>query len=176
MGVKAVLNWLIGKLPASRCSALPANGPSTENTYMYAMIPMRNILKNIIKGLIWCFLRGSIFIPEVLEGIKCNMRINRGLTRDSLFIVWVCLQIYCTNTQAAFFLLFYEPLQKEQGIKILSVFPLCTAPWKNMLFFSSSMFTFCVLLEFYEMDQNTVDLNCEREGKLCIVFHAHTCP
>lgn len=137
------------------------------------MTPMQSILKNIIKGLIWCFLHGSIFIPEVLEGMKCSMRINRGLARDSLFIVWVCLQIYCTDTQAAFFLLFLRALTEGTG----NTDPLSLSTMYSSLqkyFFSSSMFTFCVLLEFYEMDQNTVDLNCEREGKLFMFFFMHT--
>lgn len=53
--------------------------------------------------------------PELLEENGYSMRASRGPVWGRLFIVWVCLQIYCADTSKLFFLplLFLWELTEE---------------------------------------------------------------
>ena len=141
VGRKAAPSWPIEKPPASEYLVLPSNGQSIVSTDIHTAIhPYTQTKTNTTtclergnhKSLFVCFnvvlfLETEVFWQMPYSGKWeenwFRRRISRVLACSRLFIVWVCLQIYCSEHKTAFFPLW--TFSKGTGNTRLLLRPLC---------------------------------------------------
>lgn len=117
--MKAAPSWLIEKPPASGCSALPPNGQSTVNADIHTNNTTTCLETNNHKRLsVW--FNAVLFLDTQVCWQSAHSRKLKGKwiqhenmqrpglqQKGRLFIVWVCLQIYCADTRQLFFFFFF---------------------------------------------------------------------